>query len=552
MMQEHWLPTVEILATLFAGLGLFFVGIRLIGENLRQLADRRLRLLVQRATQSQRSAAPLGLAAGAITQSIHAVILILISLVRAGVMDLRRAQPVINFANIGTALLVLVAALDLTLMVLVLVGATGMLYYFDRDRSPRMRNLSRALLGVGLLFLGLMFIKQGAYPLSELPWVGDLMELSGQSLLIAFASGAVLAVVAHSASSITILTMALAAGGVIDLEYGLMLVLGAGLGTGLGTLLLIGHAGGIARHLALYQLTLKSLGLLPLLALFWLEFYGGVPLLVAGLAALPVGISLQIAFSYILYQVVCDLTMHPLHHRVQHWLDRYAPPTREEAFGKPSYLYEGARKDAGSALVLAEREQRRLLERLPLYLDTIRQDVQTPRNPGTTSLHRASHEVGIAIERFLDETLAEALSGATLDHAIILKNRNQLLLSLQETLYQLVNEVERTHAGQDPTESTPQLTDSMVETLHMLLLMVLDAVEDGDAEDLAMLQSLTEDRSELMDGIRRKLLASQELQGTTRDAVFAATSLFERGVWLLRRYAMLLQGPQKPLVTDSE
>lgn len=212
-MNGEWMITFEIAATLFAGLGLFFVGIRLISEHLRQLADQRLRALVGRATGSNRAAAFLGLVGGAITQSIHAVIFVLISLVTAGVLDARRAQPVINYANLGTSLLVLIAALDLTLMVFILVGVTGLMFYFDRDQSARVRHLIRALLGIGLLFLGLMFIKEGAKPLTDLTWMTGLMSLSAQSLLIAFATGLVFAVIAHSASSITIVTMALAASG---------------------------------------------------------------------------------------------------------------------------------------------------------------------------------------------------------------------------------------------------------------------------------------------------------------------------------------------------
>lgn len=94
-------------------------------------------------------------------------------------------------------------------MVMILVGITGLLFYFDRDQSARVRHLIRATLGIGLLFLGLMFIKEGAKPLSELTWMTDLMSLSGQSLMIAFATGLTFAVIAHSASSITIVTMAL-------------------------------------------------------------------------------------------------------------------------------------------------------------------------------------------------------------------------------------------------------------------------------------------------------------------------------------------------------
>ena len=541
-MNDEWIVTFEIAATLFAGLGLFFVGIRLISEHLRQLADRRLRTLVGRATASDRSAAALGLVGGAISQSIHAVIFVLISLVTAGVLDARRAQPVINFANLGTSLLVLIAALDLSLMVFILVGVTGLLFYFDRDQSARLRHLIRALLGIGLLFLGLIFIKEGAKPLADLPWMTELMSLSAQSLLIAFVTGLVFAVIAHSASSITIVTMALAASGVIDLEYGLMVVYGAGFGTGISTLVLAASHKGLGRQLALYQFILKAMGLALLLPLFWIEFYGGIPLVAAVLAALPVGIGFQIAFSYVLYQIACDMVMHPFHHRVADYLERKAPPTAEETLGKPKYLYAGAQNDAGSALMLAEQEQLRLLRHLPEYLDGVRDEIPQPRHD-RVSLQRGGTQVADATAQFLDEILSGALSGATLDHAIVLKSRNELIGSLQETLNDLVIEVERARTGKDSAEARA-LTHGLIETLHMMLLTLNDAARTEDADDIELLQSLTHDRSELMDSIRRRLLTGGELVGSTRDAVFGATSLFERGVWLLRRYSLLLASPE--------
>lgn len=55
-MQHHSLRTVDILINIFAGLGLFFTGIRLIGHNLKQMTGRRLRALVGKAVADSRSA----------------------------------------------------------------------------------------------------------------------------------------------------------------------------------------------------------------------------------------------------------------------------------------------------------------------------------------------------------------------------------------------------------------------------------------------------------------------------------------------------------------
>ena len=537
-MDGDWSLGFNVAVMMLGGLGLLFVGIRLIGDNLRQLADQRLRRLLNRVTDSNRSAALLGIIAGAVTQSVHAVVLILISLVKGGVMDVRRAQPVINFANIGTSLLVLLAAIDIKLMALVLIGISGLLFYGDQRLTVRSRYLSRAALGIGLLFLGLTFFKEGGADLTRLDLFDGLVTQSGQSLLIAFAVGVAFAVVAHSASTVAIVAMALTYSGAVDMEFGLMLIYGAGLGTGLGTILLAGSQPGLGRRLGLYQLILKTMGVLVLVPLFWIEHYLDVPLVRAGLAQITSNVGLQLALVYIGYQLVCDLAIHPLHHRVDHWLERWAPATQAEELVKPKYIYPGAENDVASALVLLDREQQRLLCRLPNYLDAVREE-STHLSISRTELHQASLQVAEACRRFTDALLAAQLSGQTLDHAILFKNRAQLMEGLQETLDELVAELERGHLHQHA--ETRALTHGLVETLHMLLETLADTAAAPDAASLDLLQSLTADRSDLMDQIRHRSAMGSGLTPAMREALFAATSLFERAVWLMRGYGRMLR-----------
>ncbi|SIT65653.1 phosphate:Na+ symporter [Ectothiorhodosinus mongolicus] len=563
-MSGNWLQLLEVAALIVAGLGLLLVGIRQINENLRQLADLRLRRLLSQATESHRATAGLGLAAGAVAQSIHALILIMISLVTAGALDAKRAIPIINFANIGTSLLVLIAALDIRVAALFLVGLTGLLYYFDSENSGRRHYLIRALLGIGLLFLGLSFFKEGAKPLAELPLVMEIFSLSAQHFLIAFVVGAVLTLVLHSGATVTIIAMALAFSGVMDLPTAVMFVFGTGVGTGLGTLLLAFNQPGLGRQLALYQLLLKLAGLALLLPLFFIEVYLGVPLLLSGLQLLPLGITLQIALTYIIYQLACDVVIHPLHHRVEHFLEYIAPPTQEQVMGQPRFIYAGAEKDSASALALVNAEQAGLIERLPQLFDELRSDDSGPalapasrsqeRPHGTSfamptrrELHNANAQIAGITDDFLAALLGGQLAAQSLEQAIILKGRQQSLAGLMETLDQVIDELDRAGAALGKEDAAQSLVQNLVETLHMLLLTLSDVARDADAMDVALLQGLTADRSELMESIRQRLLNTQNLPIAARESLFAATSLFERCLWLIRR----LSSSFTPAVEDD-
>jgi phosphate:Na+ symporter len=60
---------MEISFDIFAGLGLFFVGIKLIGTNLKQLTGRWFRRMIAAATRNPIASALVGMLSGALTQS---------------------------------------------------------------------------------------------------------------------------------------------------------------------------------------------------------------------------------------------------------------------------------------------------------------------------------------------------------------------------------------------------------------------------------------------------------------------------------------------------
>jgi phosphate:Na+ symporter len=104
---------IELIALYLAGISFFFTGMAGISDNLRQVTGRRFRLLLSRATNHPVRAGLLGVAAGAVTQSTSVVAFILSGMIAGGLIPLRRALVVLACANIGTAALVFVAAVDL-------------------------------------------------------------------------------------------------------------------------------------------------------------------------------------------------------------------------------------------------------------------------------------------------------------------------------------------------------------------------------------------------------------------------------------------------------
>lgn len=529
---------METLATLLAGLGLFFIGIKFVGENLKRLTGRRFRRLVAASTRRGWSAAAVGTVAGGLTQSSNAVTFIAVSLVAAGLAGVAQTAPLVAWANVGTAGLVLLAAVDLRLMVLFLLGLVGIAYYFDVERSPRWRHLAGALLGIGLLFLGLQLIRSAGGPLRELEWMTEFLRFAGTSDLLGLLIGLLLALVLQSSATLTVMAVTLTGLGLLSLDQTVVLVLGAGIGSGASVGLMAANLDGTARQLALYQVAVKTIGSLAVLLLFWLERDAGLPLLLAAAAALVESTAMQVALIFLAVQLTGGLLSALLQAPLLRLCAGLSPPAPHEELSRPRYLYDQALDDAGTALELAEREQRELLERLPGLLPAEGEDPPWPEE--AARILEASSQLSGEIDRFLAELLHRGGADDTLEWAMNLQGRNALAAGLCETLGELLGTLERL---EDPERPLP-LAGNLVEAGHTLLLTLLDAVSGGDPLDRALLREMSGDRAELMEGIRRDLLRGEaSLDQARREGLFAATSLFERLVWLVRRYAALLPEP---------
>ncbi len=71
-----------------------------------------------------------------------------------------------------------------------------------------------------------------------------------------------------------------------------------------------------------------------------------------------------------------------------------------------------------------------------------------------------------------------------------------------------------------------------------MLLTAEEGLRTGNIEDLLLVQQLTADRDSLVDTLRRRAMATEQgLPGPDQELLYGLTSLFERIVWMLRRFA---------------
>jgi phosphate:Na+ symporter len=214
-------------------------------------------------------------------------------------------------------------------------------------------------------------------------------------------------------------------------------------------------------------------------------------------------------------------------------LARSTDPAPEEDVATPIFLNRQALADPLTALSLAEREQQRVACMLTSHL---------PSSDGT-ALAAGTDKTGRAAETLLDKidlfltglATGGGLTSSQMTHLTGLRSRDEVLRALHETLGELA--VQLRDRGSDLPD---WLAAAMSEGLNTILLIAEDAARSF--EDVDLLLRMTSDRSALVERLRSKAATSWS-DGDTSDhgAVYVVTALYERTVWLLRRYAHLLE-----------
>lgn len=524
----------SILANFIAGLGLFFSGLRMIDNNLRQATGRRLRTLVGRVTRNPWYAGFVGLATGALVQSTSGIVFILVSLVASGLTTVRRALPIVTWANVGCCALIFASVLDLRLAILYLIGLAGAAFAFDR--SHRSHALG-AVFGVGILFYGIELMKAGADPLKDLPWFSDLLNDTHNSLLLAFAGGASFSFVTQSSTAVSILAIGLAQTGLLGPFPTMMALYGANVGSTFSRMLLSSALRGSVRQLAAYQDLFKITGAVLFVSLLYLEIFGGIPLVRAFVGLSAERIDRQMALVFLLFNPVTAILFSIMQPWICGVLEWWLPADEQEDLSKPQFLYDEALNEPASALDLIAKEQLRLTRRLRVYAEAMRSGPLSPQRTRALALQAPFAAVVARIEQFQHDLVDRQLGPEESERLTRLQNRLSLTVYLDDSLRALTA----------TTESVPlegrlgELVSTFVEGLDFVLMSAVEALESGDPAQVAMLIEITEDRGDLMERIRQNYLADAPSVGPADRAVLLqVTSIFERVIWMTQRLARLI------------
>ena len=342
---------------LILGLGLFFLGLQLTGQNMRALSGGSFRNLVRSLTDSPWLAAVCGVLAGALMQSATAVTFILVSMLGSGIIQSAAAGLVLVWCNVGLTAFAFLAAFNISPWVAYLVGGAGIL--MGAVRTKPWNTYAGAFLGVGIILFGLEQIGSGLAPLKEAAWLTEVLEMALGSPAMSFAIGFAASALLQSNTGAAMVVITLAHGGALDVSEGMPIIYGANLGAILLRMFLASGLSGSSIRIVRTEDLFCVFGGVLMMGLFFAE-KAGIPLVLALAERIDGGTPIQLAMVFLLSNLIPAIVITPLLPLCDAALKKFFPSDPSDKPHCPKYLTNQALADPESALDLIPKELGRL------------------------------------------------------------------------------------------------------------------------------------------------------------------------------------------------
>ena len=222
---------------LLGSLGLFIFGMKIMSDGLQRTAGEKLRKMLGSITSNRFKGVFTGFMSTSIVQSSSVTTVMTVSLVNAGLINLRQSAGVMMGANIGTTItawLVLLLGFKVSIssyaLVLIALGAPLLFMTFRRSK-----DLANAIIGFAILFIGLQFLKDAVPNLDKdsalVQFFVNYKDIPFFSNIMFVGLGALVTIVIQSSSAAMALTLTMVSKGIIPFEVACAMVLGENIGT---------------------------------------------------------------------------------------------------------------------------------------------------------------------------------------------------------------------------------------------------------------------------------------------------------------------------------
>src|SRR4030043_519469 len=220
----------KLVIQVLGGLALFIFGMTTLSDSIQKITSNALKSIINILQKKPWASVLVGLVTTMIIQSSSATSVMTIGFVNAGLMTLKTAIGIIMGSNIGTTVTAQIVSFNIIDILSFPFIIIGFLLFFISKRR-RYKNIGMALIGLGLLFLGMNIMKLALEPLRN--------NIAFKNFLLTFSKNAflgllvvlILTSILQSSSATVGLLIALAAQGMMPINAAVPLLFGDNIGT---------------------------------------------------------------------------------------------------------------------------------------------------------------------------------------------------------------------------------------------------------------------------------------------------------------------------------
>ena len=257
--------TVVLFLLKFIGsLGFLMYGMKLMSDGVQKSAGEKLQRTLSALTGNRFMGLFTGLLITMIIQSSGATTVMVVTFVNAGLMSLRQSAAVIFGANIGTTITAWIVSLfgfnfNISDFAMPVFGIGFFLTIFKKNGSYR--NWGEALMGFGLLFIGLSNLSDALSVEPErLSWLLPVQNYGFLSILVGFFIGIAITALLHSSSAFSAIVITMAYNGLLSWEFSAALTLGSNIGSTIDAVLAAVGTSADAKRSALIHVLFNVVG----------------------------------------------------------------------------------------------------------------------------------------------------------------------------------------------------------------------------------------------------------------------------------------------------
>lgn len=507
---------------LIGALGIFIFGMKIFSEGLQKIAGNRLKGILSGMTRNRLTGVLTGLGTTAITQSSTTTTVMAVSFVNAGLLSFVQSTGVIMGANIGTTITAWIVALfgfkmQITPIAMALIG---IFFAFLFSKNQRWRNIAETMVGFGILFIGLEFIKNGVPDIRSNPellsFLNTFSEYGYLSMILFVVIGTALTLVMQSSSAATAVTLVMLFEGWISFPIAAAMVLGENIGTTV-TANIAAMVGNVyAKRAARFHLMFNVIGVLWMMAVIY-PVLNAIDLVVQTFSHNPVSImdndpaarpnaTLGLSLFHTAFNVLNVIILFAFVPYIVRLIERLLPDNgpQDDQY-QLKYISLGVMTSPGLSVEQAQKEIQNfaeIIEKMHGLVDELLFDPQAPREKLLERIH-AYEETTDQLEMEISDYLVSITENTNLEHELTERMRfMQTMINDMERIADIYFQVSKlsdrmleakTNWPEEANNEMQQMMTALRAAIHNMRLNVARDAEDVDLRHAIKLEDQVDD-----------------------------------------------------------